>query len=292
MWQGDLHEGIIEMINLYYMLYHDSEAENLIKGALDIENPEAQVKEVQNQISTAPQPEVAATVQNVSAPQPTNNVEVEKTVSTQPQVKQEATTNNQEVQNNNQQNRKEDYRKAVISKGTKIFGGCSCKGDIFKHEDYIACNKCNFFMKAKYADISFSEYEVSQLIRKRISWYKEFTKKDGTKFKGRVHIDFDKDGNLIPNFKFVNSPKCISGHYKDLLFAPDTKEKKNTPITEFINNSYSNTSKNTNNSSSKDNDNSQVVNSFEKRNPLENMANSEKTDYEKYLEINDSSVPF
>lgn len=198
---------------------------------------------------------------------------------------QDTNTTKKQNQYNNQQNSKEQQRLSILtsSKKRKLESKCSCGGTIYRYGYQVACDNCNFLIGTKYANISFSDTEMAQLIAKRISLYKTFVKKDGTEFKGRVFIDFDVNGNLIPDYKFVNSPKNINGHYKEQLFAPDTADRKNIPVTELLN-------KNTNSSKTKTSNKTEVGN-YEKFNPFEEQSNK-KDDYDEYLRMNDDSEPF
>lgn len=309
-------EITIDMINFYYMLYQNSEMENFIKSAFNkgiymANNTDEQSSEANNISSDAVQTtqpaqqtvntQVAEPVQQMQPAQQmqntayANNVQYANTV-----------TQTQPVANTNQQGANNNSFEAKVNNcfnlGRELANKCSCGGTVFRYGDLAACNKCNFRIATKYAEKVFSDEEMSNLIGKRISEYGIFKAvcSHGKPLKGRVYIDFNQQGNLLPKYQFVNNTSNIQGYHREQLFIKDKKSNTYIPLSSIVvtNKTSNNNTNNTNNTNNKqtpvNSNNVSGDGTHVKFNPFKNCGstNSNSNNVGKDSNVIDDSEPF
>lgn len=285
----DGKEITMDMINFYYYLHQNADMEKFIRSAFEDGTSSTE-------INNSEQPQTNNSTNTI--------VEQEKpcTQTEQPVVnnQQQETTKKQYANQNKSHKSQEDKRAEFFNNGRKLASKCSCGGNVYRLGNWAACSKCTFKIRTTYAEINFSDTEMSQLINKRLSYYKTFKQvcSNGKALKGRVYINFNEDGSLIPEYKFVNHTNNITGYHREQLFIPG--KDGDTPLSKIAINKDNKTTvannSTSNNNSNVDSNNNSGDGTIQKFDPLKDMpkGNSASNDdeYSSYLAMNADSEPF
>lgn len=225
----------------------------------------------------------------------TNNTSVDKTQSTKTNTEEKETKSYDKKSYNNN-----SYKKG----GKKLSSKCSCGSDIYiyKDDNLVKCSNenCGFKISTLFHGRNFTEYQMTQFIKRRVSYILTFkSDSSGKEFKARVYIDFDNNLKFIPRYKFIFNSKfdTLSKNHRENLFSPDKDGRTDIPLQELIdecNNYYKN-----NNYKKEENSNNQESSTKSNNHNNTNQNKDSKSDskvqrdsIEEIQKINDDAEPF
>lgn len=227
----------------------------------------------------------------------TRNTEVDKAQTTKTNTEQKETKSyNKKSYNNN------SYKNG----GKKLSAKCSCGSDIYMYKDdnLVKCSNesCGFEISTLCHGRNFTEYQMAQFIKRRVSYILTFkSDSSGKEFKARTYIDFDNNLKLIPRYKFIFNSKfdTLSKNHRENLFSPDKDGRTDIPLQELIddcNNYYKNKNNNykkeENSNNQQSNTKSNNHNNTNQNKDSKSDSNVQKHSVEEIQKINDDAEPF